>query len=75
MQATAVMTVGMVAARYSRPERPVRPWMVRRLFERKLLPEPTRLGPVRIFDESDLPVIEAALRAAGYLAGCDCPAV
>jgi hypothetical protein len=40
---------------------------VRRLFESGKLPEPPRCGAYRIFCAADLPRIEAALRAAGYL--------
>jgi len=42
-------------------------WRVQRLCERGLLPEPTRVGRFRVFYASDLPRIEKALRAAGYL--------
>lgn len=40
---------------------------VRRLFERGILPEPPRVGAYRVVDEADLPIVEAALRRAGYL--------
>jgi excisionase family DNA binding protein len=42
-------------------------WHVRRLFERNLLPAPRRFGRHRVIPASDLPRVEAALRAAGYL--------
>ena len=42
-------------------------WQVRRLFERGLLPEPPRAGAYRLIPADDLPKIETALRAAGYL--------
>jgi hypothetical protein len=45
----------------------VAPWQVRRLFERRLLPEPPRAGLVRLIKRSDLPVIEDLLRKVGYL--------
>jgi hypothetical protein len=60
--ATNIWTVGSIAKRYG-----VAPWQVRRLFERGLLPEPCRLGFYRVLDEADLPVVEDALRRAGYL--------
>jgi DNA-binding transcriptional MerR regulator len=44
-------------------------WKVRRCFERGLLPPAPRIGSYRIFRESDLPAIEAALRQLGYLPG------
>jgi hypothetical protein len=42
-------------------------WKVRRLFEKRALPPAARVGPYRVFDHSDLPVIEQALHDAGYL--------
>ncbi len=56
------LTLGDVAQRYGLPL-----WKVRRLFERRLLPEPARAGNYRVIDESDLPTVEDALRQAGYL--------
>ncbi len=50
-----------------------RAWQVRRLIERGLLPEPQRLGPFRVFFPSDLPRIEQALLATGYV-GQEVPA-
>lgn len=44
-----------------------REWMIRRLFERGLLPEPARLGRYRVIPESDVADVERAMRAAGYL--------
>ncbi len=43
-------------------------WAVRRLFERGSLPEPPRVGRLRVFSPGDLPVIRRALVKAGYLA-------
>jgi len=60
--ATAYLTIGQAAVRLS-----VQEWAVRRLFQRKLLPEPARLGTYRLLLESDLPRIKRALKAAGYL--------
>jgi hypothetical protein len=57
------MTVTEAGARLGVPG-----WVVRRLFERKLLPEPQRAGERRIIIEEDLPVLEKALRQHGYLA-------
>jgi hypothetical protein len=42
-------------------------WQVRRVITTGRLPEPARLGCYRIFYPDDLPRVEAALRAAGYL--------
>jgi hypothetical protein len=61
-----VFTVGGVAKRFG-----VAPWRVRRLFERGLLPPPSRLGLNRVVNGSDLPKIETALRDAGYLRSAD----
>lgn len=58
-----VLIVGEVARRLG-----VKPWQVRRVVERGLVPEPTRIGAYRAFAESDLPALDAALRQAGYLA-------
>jgi DNA-binding transcriptional MerR regulator len=63
-----VFTIGAVGRRYGVP-----PWQVRRLFERRLLPEPRRFGAYRMVTEDELPRIEEALRRAGYLRG-DVPA-
>jgi DNA-binding transcriptional MerR regulator len=62
MNPTNVFTVGSVAARFG-----VRPWQIRRLFERGLLPPAQRLGAYRVVTEADIPNVEAALREAGYL--------
>jgi hypothetical protein len=44
-------------------------WMVRRLFEAGRLPPAQRFGGRRVIRPADLPTVEKALRAAGYLAG------
>jgi hypothetical protein len=56
------ISLGVVARKFGLPV-----WKIRRLFERQLLPEPGRIGLYRVVTTDDLPVIEAALRAAGYL--------
>jgi hypothetical protein len=56
------MTVGEAAARLG-----VAPWRVVRLYLRGLLPEPERVGRVRVVTEAHLPAIRAALVRAGYL--------
>ncbi len=66
MKPVRVHTLGDLARRFDCPV-----WAVRRVFERGLLPEPPRAGPYRVVTEPDLPVIEAALRAAGYLPASD----
>jgi hypothetical protein len=62
MQDIPHLTTGAVARRYG-----CRPWQIRRLFERGLLPPAPRLGPYRVIPVSDLPKVERALREAGYL--------
>jgi hypothetical protein len=42
-------------------------WQVRRLFERGILPPAPRVGAYRVIPQQDLPAVERALRAAGYL--------
>lgn len=42
-------------------------WKIRRLYERRLLPEPGRIGNYRVVDASDVPAIEDALKRCGYL--------
>jgi DNA-binding transcriptional MerR regulator len=56
------LTIGAVARRYG-----CHAWQIRRLFERGLLPPAPRVGAYRVIAASDLPQIEEALRAAGYL--------
>jgi DNA-binding transcriptional MerR regulator len=58
----SVLTIGAVARRYGCP-----PWQIRRLFERGLLPPAPRVGAYRVIAVADLPQVEQALRAAGYL--------
>ena len=45
----------------------VKPWQVRRVFERGALPEPARVGAYRVVTEGDLPIIKSALQRLGYL--------
>jgi hypothetical protein len=42
-------------------------WAVRRVYEKKLLPDAPRIGQNRLIRGDDLPHLEAALRKAGYL--------
>lgn len=56
------LTTAKLARRFG-----VEVWKVRRVFERGMVPEPGRLGLVRVFSESDVPPIEAAMIRAGYL--------
>ena len=44
-----------------------RPWHIRRICEKGLLPEPPRVGRQRAFRPSDLPALRAALAKVGYL--------
>ena len=64
-----ISTIGEVASEISRRTRAaIRPWMIRRLIDRGLLPVPRRVGPYRVFTAKDLPQIERAVREAGYAA-------
>jgi hypothetical protein len=72
--ATPAMTTGDLARRLTyqgerTPDgRPIRTWMVRRMFEMGLVAEAnTRLGKYRLISESDVPGVLDALRRAGYL--------
>jgi len=60
--AARMLTLGDIGRVFGRPT-----WMIRRLFERGFLPEPARAGMYRVLPECDLPRVEAALRAAGYM--------
>jgi DNA-binding transcriptional MerR regulator len=59
---TDIITLGVVARHYG-----CKPWQVRRLFERGLLPPARRVGAYRIVSTDELPRVEQALRDAGYL--------
>src|SRR5262249_33730255 len=63
LEAGAYLSLGEVAARYG-----VDLWKVQRLFRRRLLPAPPRVGPFRVIRTDQLPKVEAALVRAGYLA-------
>jgi DNA-binding transcriptional MerR regulator len=60
----SILTIGAVARHFGCPA-----WCVRRLFERGLLPPAPRVGAYRVITAGDLPLVERALRAAGYLSG------
>jgi hypothetical protein len=45
----------------------VLPWQIEQVCQRGLLKEPKRLGRWRIWRSSDLPAVEEALIAAGYV--------
>lgn len=66
---TAPLTIGAVTRHFAQlfPQANLRPWQVRRLFERGLLPEPPRVGAYRVIDSRDLPKVREALVRAGYL--------
>jgi hypothetical protein len=61
-QMSTILTLGQVGEIFGLPT-----WKVRRLYERGLLPEASRVGLCRVIDESDLPSIESALKVAGYI--------
>jgi hypothetical protein len=63
MNTPEVYTIGGLARHFG-----VEAWQVRRLFQRNLLPPAARLGAWRVVTADDLPVVEQALRSAGYLA-------
>jgi DNA-binding transcriptional MerR regulator len=58
------LTIGAVAAHFG-----CEAWQVRRVITRGMIPEPPRVGAYRVFYPDDLPKVEVALRAAGYLPG------
>jgi len=62
MSDPAIFTIGSLAQRFGVP-----PWKIRRLFERGLLPPAARVGAYRVIHSLDLPKVEDALIAAGYL--------
>jgi hypothetical protein len=62
MTESPFLTVGAVARHFGRPA-----WQIRRLFERRLLPPAPRVGAYRVIAAADLPLVEKALREAGYL--------
>jgi hypothetical protein len=64
-------TIGALALHFSKAGCPVSPWQIRRTIERGLLAEPPRVGAYRVFLAADLPLIEKALRKAGYLPEVD----
>jgi DNA-binding transcriptional MerR regulator len=56
------MSIGAVARRLG-----CQTWQLRRLIQAGLLAEPVRVGISRAWMASELPKIEQALRARGYL--------
>ena len=58
----AYLTLGALAKQFGLPV-----WKVRRLWERNFLPAAARIGQYRVVPTSQLPVVERALKAAGYL--------
>jgi DNA-binding transcriptional MerR regulator len=44
------------------------PWQLQKLFDRRLVDEPQRVGNVRMYSEADVPAIRVALRRCGYTA-------
>jgi DNA-binding transcriptional MerR regulator len=61
--ATPFLTIGDVGRHFGLPA-----WMIRRVFERGLLPPARRVGAYRVVEPKDLPRIKRALERAGYLA-------
>jgi DNA-binding transcriptional MerR regulator len=44
------------------------PWQLQKLFDRRLVDEPQRVGNVRMYSEADVAAVKAALRRCGYTA-------
>jgi hypothetical protein len=63
MDMPAYLTLGQVAQRYPG----LQVWQVRRIFERRFLPEPQRIAGVRVIPAKDMPKVDKALRDAGYI--------
>lgn len=57
------LTLGDLAKRYPG----LQVWQIRRLYERRILPEPGRIRGARVIPARDVPKVERALRKAGYL--------
>ena len=57
-----LLTLGQVGDHYR-----IQGWKVARLFDRGILPPPRKVGVYRVVSRDQLPVIEEALRRAGYL--------
>lgn len=55
-------TTGDLSKRFNVPV-----WQILQAIRRGFLDEPARVGIYRVWREEDLPSVEAALRAAGYL--------
>ncbi len=60
----ATFTTGDICKRFG-----VLPWQMLQVIKRGFLAEPPRVGIYRYWTEADLPRVEDALRAAGYLEG------
>lgn len=59
-----VLTLGQVADRLR-----AQLWQVQRVVDRKLVPEPARVGRNRVVLDDDLPAYRMALVVAGFLKG------
>jgi hypothetical protein len=68
MRKTTYLTLGQVAKRFG-----CRTWQVARLFEREILPEPKRIGILRVISIGELETVRAALEECGYMPA-ECPA-
>jgi hypothetical protein len=62
------LTLGELASRIG-----CESWRIRRLFERKLLPEPRRVGKFRVFSESDVEAVRKVAESAGYVSCAKSP--
>lgn len=60
--AGGLLTLGDAATRLG-----CQSWQIRKMYTKGILPEPPRIGGVRVLAEADLPALRAALLKAGYL--------
>jgi hypothetical protein len=56
------LTLGQVAKQIG-----IKVWKVRRVYERGLLAEPSRIGGYRVVTATELPTLLETLRAVGYM--------
>jgi hypothetical protein len=56
------LTLGQAAAALG-----LRDWQLARIFRRRLVPEPARLGRMRMIAVSDLPALRRVAEKVGYL--------
>ena len=62
MSEITYLTLGQVAKHFG-----CRTWHVARVFERGILPEPRRIGILRVVSIDELSIVQAALEQCGYI--------